>query len=210
MFIEPMNESNGWVLPSPTQSVPLSEPHALGVCEPCPPPPSFPSHPSPQPHPTSSTLQELETHLEAEEAARQKLQLEKVTTEAKLKKLGEDLLLLEDQNAKLSKVSEPPRVEGVGPLVGWVPLCISHPQHAPPLGVFGLSILAVSPLNFSHLLASLSQPHSSQCLLSSYCESLLSLCHQTPQSLIVKNNPHFITSHCSVGLLGCGPLRQSP
>lgn len=41
---------------------------------------------------------------EAEEGARQKLQLEKVTTEAKLKKLGEDLLLLEDQNAKLSKV----------------------------------------------------------------------------------------------------------
>lgn len=52
------------------------------------------------PHP----LQELETHLEAEEGARQKLQLEKVTTEAKMKKFEEDLLLLEDQNAKLSKV----------------------------------------------------------------------------------------------------------
>lgn len=172
--------------PSQTHpSVALSEPHALGVCEPSPPPPSFPSHPSPQPlgpHPTSSTLQELETHLEAEEGARQKLQLEKVTTEAKLKKLGEDLLLLEDQNAKLSKVSEPRRVEGVGPLVGWVRLCISHPQHAPPLGVFGLSILAVSPLNFSHLLASLSQPHSSQCLLSSYCETLfISVSSDTPK-----------------------------
>uniref|UniRef100_A0A8C2SHE8 Myosin motor domain-containing protein n=1 Tax=Capra hircus TaxID=9925 RepID=A0A8C2SHE8_CAPHI len=87
-------------------SVDLSEPQAPGVYEPSPPPLSIPSHPSPQPlgpHLTSSTLQELETHLEAEEGARQKLQLEKVTTEAKLKKLGEDLLLLEDQNAKLSK-----------------------------------------------------------------------------------------------------------
>lgn len=55
-------------------------------------------------NPAFSPLQELETHLEAEEGARQKLQLEKVTTEAKLKKFGEDLLLLEDQNAKLSKV----------------------------------------------------------------------------------------------------------
>ena len=48
--------------------------------------------------------QDLEEQLDEEEGARQKLQLEKVTTEAKLKKLGEDLLLLEDQNAKLSKV----------------------------------------------------------------------------------------------------------
>lgn len=56
-------------------------------------------------HP-ASLLQELETHLEAEEGARQKLQLEKVTTEAKLKKFEEDLLLLEDQNAKLSKVGD--------------------------------------------------------------------------------------------------------
>lgn len=67
-------------------------------------------YPSSQPwilttHP-SSLLQELETHLEAEEGARQKLQLEKVTTEAKLKKFEEDLLLLEDQNAKLSKVGD--------------------------------------------------------------------------------------------------------
>ncbi|XP_025770137.1 myosin-14-like [Puma concolor] len=46
---------------------------------------------------------ELENHLEAEEGARQKLQLEKVTTEAKLKKFEEDVVLLEDQNAKLSK-----------------------------------------------------------------------------------------------------------
>lgn len=68
-----------------------------------------PSHHTPAPSPcgltpASSPLQELEAHLEAEEGARQKLQLEKVTTEAKLKKFGEDLLLLEDQNAKLSKV----------------------------------------------------------------------------------------------------------
>ncbi|TFJ99352.1 Butyrophilin-like protein 2 [Platysternon megacephalum] len=46
---------------------------------------------------------DLEEQLEEEEAARQKLQLEKVTTESKLKKMEEDLLLLEDQNSKLHK-----------------------------------------------------------------------------------------------------------
>lgn len=71
----------------------------------------FSPHPHITPRPLApiltscSLLQELETHLEAEEGARQKLQLEKVTTEAKLKKFEEDLLLLEDQNTKLSKVS---------------------------------------------------------------------------------------------------------
>lgn len=60
--------------------------------------------PAPRSSPRPPPSQELETHLEAEEAARQKLELERVTTEAKLKKFEEDLLLLEDQNAKLSKV----------------------------------------------------------------------------------------------------------
>lgn len=73
------------MLPSVTQGVDLCEASA----------PEVSSAPS---------LQELESHLEAEEGARQKLQLEKVTTEAKIKKFEEDLLLLEDQNAKLSKV----------------------------------------------------------------------------------------------------------
>jgi hypothetical protein len=58
--------------------------------------------------------QELESHLEAEEGARQKLQLEKVTTEAKMKKFEEDLLLLEDQNSKLSKVGP------LGSTASWV------------------------------------------------------------------------------------------
>lgn len=49
-------------------------------------------------------VKELEEQLEEEESARQKLQLEKVTTEAKLKKLEEDVLVLEDQNLKLAKV----------------------------------------------------------------------------------------------------------
>ena len=39
--------------------------------------------------------------LEEEEAARQKLQLEKVTIEAKIKKQEEDLTLLEDSNSKV-------------------------------------------------------------------------------------------------------------
>ena len=48
---------------------------------------------------------DLEEQLEEEEAARQKLQLEKVTAEAKIKKLEDDILVMDDQNNKLSKVS---------------------------------------------------------------------------------------------------------
>ncbi len=44
--------------------------------------------------------------MDEEEAGRQKLQLEKVTAEAKIKKFEEDILLLEDQNSKLLKVRE--------------------------------------------------------------------------------------------------------
>lgn len=51
-------------------------------------------------------VQDLEEQLDEEEATRQKLQLEKVTTEAKMKKLEEDVLLLEDQNSKYLKVSQ--------------------------------------------------------------------------------------------------------
>lgn len=49
-------------------------------------------------------LQDLENQLDEEEAARQKLQLEKVTMEAKLKKVEEDVMVLDDQNNKLAKV----------------------------------------------------------------------------------------------------------
>lgn len=48
--------------------------------------------------------QDLEQQLDEEEAVRQKLQLEKVTTDAKLKKLEEDVMVLDDQNSKLGKV----------------------------------------------------------------------------------------------------------
>jgi len=41
--------------------------------------------------------------LEDEEQQRQKLQLEKVTTESKVKKLEEDLAVFTDNNTKLSK-----------------------------------------------------------------------------------------------------------
>uniref|UniRef100_A0A8C9VQR7 Myosin heavy chain 10 n=1 Tax=Scleropages formosus TaxID=113540 RepID=A0A8C9VQR7_SCLFO len=47
-------------------------------------------------------LHDLE-QLDEEEGARQKLQLEKVTAEAKIKKMEEDILLLEDQNSKFLK-----------------------------------------------------------------------------------------------------------
>ena len=50
--------------------------------------------------------QDLEEQLDEEDAARQKLQLDKVTAEAKIKKMEEDNLLLEDHNSKLLKVSE--------------------------------------------------------------------------------------------------------
>lgn len=42
--------------------------------------------------------------MEEEEDARQKLQLEKVTCEGKIKKLEDDILVMEDQNNKLLKV----------------------------------------------------------------------------------------------------------
>lgn len=48
-------------------------------------------------------FQDLEEQLEEEEAARQKLQLERVQCDAKLKKLEEDLALSEDTNQKLIK-----------------------------------------------------------------------------------------------------------
>lgn len=51
-----------------------------------------------------SSFQDLENQLDEEEAARQKLQLEKVTLEAKMKKTEEDVMLLDDQNNKLQKV----------------------------------------------------------------------------------------------------------
>lgn len=44
--------------------------------------------------------------MEEEEDARQKLQLEKVTCDGKIKKLEDDILVMEDQNNKLHKVNE--------------------------------------------------------------------------------------------------------
>lgn len=51
-------------------------------------------------------LQLMESQLAGEEDARQKLQLEKVTVEGKVKKLEEDILIMEDQNNKLQKVQD--------------------------------------------------------------------------------------------------------
>lgn len=51
-----------------------------------------------------SSVQELEEHLEEEEDARQKLHLEKVTCEGKIKKLEDEILVMEDHNNKLLKV----------------------------------------------------------------------------------------------------------
>uniref|UniRef100_A0A8D2PGA6 Myosin heavy chain 11 n=1 Tax=Zosterops lateralis melanops TaxID=1220523 RepID=A0A8D2PGA6_ZOSLA len=50
-----------------------------------------------------SPLKDLEEQLEEEEAARQKLQLEKVAADSKIKKMEDDILIMEDQNNKLSK-----------------------------------------------------------------------------------------------------------
>lgn len=51
-------------------------------------------------------MKDLEEQLDEEEAGRQKLQLEKVTAEAKIKKCEEHILLLEDQNSKMLKVRQ--------------------------------------------------------------------------------------------------------
>lgn len=57
--------------------------------------------------------------MDEEEAARQRLQLEKVTTDSKLKKIEEDVMVLEDQNNKLMKV----RIQPMGRRVyGWIEL----------------------------------------------------------------------------------------
>lgn len=47
--------------------------------------------------------QDLEEQLEEEEAARQKLQLERVQCDSKIKKLEEDVALSDDTNQKLLK-----------------------------------------------------------------------------------------------------------
>ncbi|XP_067875475.1 myosin-9-like isoform X2 [Heterodontus francisci] len=48
-------------------------------------------------------IQDLEEQLEEEEANRQKLQQEKMTAEAKMNKMRDDFLLLDDQNSKFMK-----------------------------------------------------------------------------------------------------------
>ncbi|KAJ4945207.1 hypothetical protein JOQ06_013742, partial [Pogonophryne albipinna] len=48
-------------------------------------------------------MRDLEEQLDEEEAARQKLQLDKVTAEARIKKMEEDILMLEDHNSKFLK-----------------------------------------------------------------------------------------------------------
>lgn len=48
----------------------------------------------------------MEQQLDEEEAARQKLQLEKVTLDAKIKKFEEEVMVVDDQNNKLNKVSD--------------------------------------------------------------------------------------------------------
>lgn len=57
----------------------------------------------------------MEAHLADEEDARQKLQLEKVAVEGKVKKLEEDVLLMEDQNNKLQKVQQGGAASGLAP-----------------------------------------------------------------------------------------------
>lgn len=51
----------------------------------------------------SLPTKDLEEQLEEEEAARQKLQLEKVTAEAKIKKLEDDILVMEIRTINCQK-----------------------------------------------------------------------------------------------------------
>lgn len=50
--------------------------------------------------------QELEQQLDEEEGARQKLQTERVSLESKLKSMDEQIVVLDDQNNRLNKVSQ--------------------------------------------------------------------------------------------------------
>lgn len=49
-------------------------------------------------------MQDLEKHLVEEENVRQKLQLESGAADGKIKKLEEDIFIVEDQNCMLQKV----------------------------------------------------------------------------------------------------------
>lgn len=58
--------------------------------------------------------------MEEEEDARQKLQLEKVASEGKIKKLEDDVLVMEDQNNKLQKVNEDKLYFLGRPFIGYI------------------------------------------------------------------------------------------
>lgn len=51
-----------------------------------------------------SMIQELEQQLDEEEAARQKLQTEKITTDLRVKEIEEKIMILEEMNKKLAQV----------------------------------------------------------------------------------------------------------
>ena len=89
--------------------------------------------------------QDLEEQLDEEEGARQKLQLEKVTAEAKIKKMEEEILLLEDQNSKFI-----PILQIFDPVIF---TCIAFNQHLESPS-FLLIPSASSPWPLSHLIDS--------------------------------------------------------
>lgn len=139
VFIEPMNESNGWVLPSPAQSVDLSEPQAPGVCGGHPHHPIHPMTPqspapgsshSPPPHSRSWRLTSRLRKGPGREAAagegddggKAEKNWGKICYSWKIRR-----------QAELSRWPVSPQgCRGVGPRVGWVPLCIAHPPPACP------------------------------------------------------------------------------
>lgn len=84
--------------------------------------------------------------MEEEESARQKLQLEKVTTEAKLKKLEEDQIIMEDQNCKLAKVmpGEPSHTGGRGGGCVWAQARLRDPGAPASLPLLQPQCLAVT------------------------------------------------------------------
>lgn len=52
------------------------------------------------------SIQELEQQLDEEEGARQKLQTEKVSMDSRFKSMDEQIVVLDDQNNRLNKVSQ--------------------------------------------------------------------------------------------------------
>lgn len=113
----------------------------------------------------------MEAHIAEEEDARQKLQLEKVAVEGKVKKLEEDVLFLEDQNNKLQKVR---KESSFGPTLALFFLLWSAFYHSPLLRLQERKILEERMADVSSTLAEEEEKSKNLTKLKSKHESMIS------------------------------------